>query len=105
MNSSSFPNDTKHLGQYIRVSHRVGQAMSFWILTETGRVLSRSSVQALLDDELKEETVKSLIHHYDLSINHHIGDNNISVQQKVPKNALYLQDEHNILSEPFEPEV
>jgi hypothetical protein len=52
MNPGSYPTDNKHLGRWIGVSHQVGQAMCFWILTETGRVLSHSSVQALSPDEL-----------------------------------------------------
>lgn len=105
MNPSLYPMDNKHLGQWIGVSHRVGQAMCFWILAETGRVLSRSSVQALSPDELLDNNIKNMLHRYDLSVDHHIGDNNVSIKLKVPKNCTYIQDEDDLYSKPFDPSV
>jgi len=46
-----------------------------------------------------------MLHRYDLSVDHHIGDNNISIQLKVPKNRTYIQDEDDLYSKPFDPSV
>ena len=40
------------LGRWLGPSHRVGQAMCFYLLTETGKIISRSSVRRLSDDEM-----------------------------------------------------
>jgi hypothetical protein len=50
MYNASFPDDRKLIGHWLGVSHQVGQAMCFWILSDTGKVLSRSSVQAISDE-------------------------------------------------------
>lgn len=41
---ATFPDSNKNLGRWIGASHRVGQAMCFWIRTEAGTVNSRSSL-------------------------------------------------------------
>jgi hypothetical protein len=79
--------------------------MCFWILTENGKVVSRSSVQALTKEELNDTNIKSIIHRYDLSVDHHIGDNNVSVRLNLPKNATYIQVEDDIMNTPYEPVI
>ena len=39
------------LGRWIGVSHKVGQQMSYWILTISGHVISCVTVQRLTEDE------------------------------------------------------
>ena len=41
------------------VSHRVGNLMSYWILTISGRVRSRTTVQRITDLELSTDDLKS----------------------------------------------
>ncbi len=74
MDNASFPESRKDLGRWIGVSHRVGQAMCFWILTWNGTVISRSSVQAVNPDELKTDTIKDQIQASDRSIKTEIGN-------------------------------
>jgi hypothetical protein len=42
LDSATFPNDKKKLGRWLGVSHHVGQAMCFWILTDNATVISRT---------------------------------------------------------------
>jgi len=60
LDNASFQESRKELGRWLGVSHRVGQAMCFWILTGNGTVISRSSVQALNPDELRTEDKQSI---------------------------------------------
>jgi len=57
LDGDSFPNDKKKLGHWLGVSHRVGQAMCFWILTENVTIISRTSVQAVTRDELNSTVI------------------------------------------------
>lgn len=57
---TQFLEQTLCLGRWLGVAHNVGQAMTYWILTEKGTVLARSSVTALSkvekhDVQLKEQ--------------------------------------------------
>jgi hypothetical protein len=47
----------------------VGQAMCFWVLTDKANVISRTSVQAISNDELKGDAFKNLLNSFDNSIN------------------------------------
>ena len=47
--------DTPKLGQWLGVSHKIGTIKSYWILTEWGKVISRTTVQHMTTLELKEE--------------------------------------------------
>lgn len=94
INSSSYPNDNKLIGRWLGVSHRVGQAMCFWILNENGGVLSRSSVQAISKHELETVGITNALKQFDLSIENLLNVNNVSanIQPPIDMNPLYVID-------------
>ena len=47
--------DAPKLGWLLGVSNRTGTIMSYWILTEWGKVISRTTVECMATLELKEE--------------------------------------------------
>jgi hypothetical protein len=52
-----FPDDPKKLGQWIGVAHDVGSPMTFWILPASCKVLARSTVIPLSQDEMDDPLV------------------------------------------------
>ena len=69
-----FPGDTKKLGRWIGVAHDVGSPMTFWVLPTTCKVLARSTVSALTDDDLANPVVQTRIVELDEEIKSRIGD-------------------------------
>lgn len=53
------------VGRWLGVSHRVGNLMSYWILTTNGHVISRTTVQWITNLELQTNEVKELCKSYD----------------------------------------
>ena len=53
------------LGQCLGVSHRVGIALCYWIISEKGKVLSQTTVQHLTAEEPRDPDVQERIrdHH------------------------------------------
>ena len=47
-----FPDDSRKLGRWIGVAHDVGSPMTFWVLPPSCKVIARSTVTPLMDDEL-----------------------------------------------------
>jgi hypothetical protein len=93
IDNASFPESRKELGRWLGVSHRVGQAMCFWILTGNGTIVSRSSVQALSKDELCIDSIQNQIQTFDQAINAKIGNHINSLDLPVPnKQPLYILD-------------
>ena len=43
--------DNPKIGRWLGVSHRVGTEMSYWVLTNTGKIISRTTVQHLSTTE------------------------------------------------------
>jgi len=50
LDNNSFPDDNKRLGSLLGVSHRVGQAMCFWVLTDNVTVISKMYLQGVSKD-------------------------------------------------------
>jgi hypothetical protein len=75
LDGASFPNDKKKLGRWLGVSHRVGQAMCFWVLTDNVTVISRTSVQAVTRDELNTTVICDRLYDLDQRIENRIGNN------------------------------
>jgi hypothetical protein len=57
--SPSFPEDEEIYGHWLGPADNVGQAMCYWILKENGKVVARSTVRPLADEELRDENEKA----------------------------------------------
>ena len=52
---------TKRLGRWLGVSHRVGSDLCYWLVTDSGQVVSKTSVEHVTrDDYLHEDTKKRI---------------------------------------------
>jgi hypothetical protein len=56
-----FPEQRRKLARWIGIAHRVGQALCYWILPESGRPLARTTIQAVSQDELATQVIKDQI--------------------------------------------
>ena len=66
--------DTKPiLGQWLGVSHRVGSAICYWILSEKGKVLSRTTVQNITPEEQGDLDFQERIRDYHGSLEDALG--------------------------------
>ena len=76
-------------GRWLGVSHRVGNLMSYWILTITGRVISRTTVQRVTNLEHATDEVKQRCIEYDKRVNELLKDANHIIPQG---DDIQLQD-------------
>ena len=56
---AEYPNELKRKGRWLGVAHRDGQGMCYYILTESSKVIVRSTVSGLEEDEGAVEDVAS----------------------------------------------
>jgi Reverse transcriptase (RNA-dependent DNA polymerase) len=68
------------LGRWLGVSHRVGPAMSYWILTHGGHIVSRTTVQRVTNLELQTVDNKRMIRDFDRDIVRRLADDNHVIQ-------------------------
>ena len=52
-------------GRWLGVSHRIGSLMSYYLLTQTGSVISRTTVQRVTNLEVQIDDHKALFAEYD----------------------------------------
>ena len=63
-------------GRWLGVSHRGGNLMSYWILTENGRVISRTTVQRVTNLEQGTIEVRERMKNYNESVSNFLKDAN-----------------------------
>jgi hypothetical protein len=56
------------IGRWLGVSHRVGGLMSYWVLTQTGSVISRTTVQRVTNLEKETDEMRASINEFDTEI-------------------------------------
>jgi YD repeat-containing protein len=67
--------------------------MCFWILTENGTIISRSSVQAITPDKLTTDSIREQLVIYDQAINGKLGNHINSLDLPITnKQSLYILD-------------
>ena len=66
------------LGRWLGVSHRIGTIMSFWILTSSGKVLSRTTVQRVTNLELQVDENKAKCVAFTTAIDQQVGGNDLA---------------------------
>ena len=67
-------------GRWLGVSHRVGNLMSYWILTNTGRIVSRTTVQRVTNLEQGTDEVRQRMKEFDANIRELLKDQNHVLQ-------------------------
>jgi hypothetical protein len=107
-----FPEDAKKLGHWIGVAHDVGSSMTFWVLTASCKVIARSTVSSLTEDERADPVVQTRMAELDLSIKEKIGDSLrdkevsadiMGISPEVPDDIFLPDDDAEF--EPAEPEA
>ena len=49
----AYPQDSIKLGRWLGIAHNVGSAIIYWVLTENGKIIPRSIVRLLKEEEKK----------------------------------------------------
>jgi hypothetical protein len=86
--ANAFPEDKRLIGRWIGVAHRVGQAMCYWILPESGIPIARTTIQSFTADEIATEEVQKALKAYDDLIQSKIGDAVLENELPVPMQGM-----------------
>ncbi len=77
------------------MAHRIGQAMCYWLLPESGVPIARTSIQAISQDELKSDALRTQLRVYDLKIDD-VLQNLTTTTPNSPIFKLYREDEEEL---------
>ena len=62
------------LGRWLGISHRIGSLMSYWVLTQKGNVISRTTVSRVTNLEMQIDSTKSHLQEFDTAITDRLND-------------------------------
>ena len=79
------------VGRWLGIAHRVGSDMTYWILTESGKVIARSTVQHITTTDMATDDMKVKIATFDANLLTRLDDENFQIA--LPNHMFYLQDD------------
>jgi hypothetical protein len=89
---ANFPSPKLHLARWLGVAHRVGQALCYWMITKSGKVIARTTIRALTKDELATEAVQMDLANFDNLVLDYFKNNIFPLEETV-SDFLFAQDE------------
>jgi hypothetical protein len=68
--------DQQLLGRWLGIAHRIGSDMTYWIMTQSGNVIARSTVQHVTISDLTNPAVKEVMASFDTAVDQRLDDEN-----------------------------
>jgi hypothetical protein len=83
----------KLLGRWLVVSHRVGSDLCYWIVIDSGQVVSKTSVEHVTHDDYLNEDMKAKVKDFEKKLREHLDDSNIFLFQGEDGVALKMLED------------
>ena len=74
-------------GRWLGVVHRIGSLMSYWILTQTGSVIARTTVQRVTILEYQVDENKDIFREFDLEIKKRLNEQDLPLEVDKPSTS------------------
>jgi Reverse transcriptase (RNA-dependent DNA polymerase) len=87
-------NEQARIGRWLGIAHRVGSDMTYWILTESGKVIARSTVQHITTSDIGTDAIRDRVSTFDATLLTHLSDENFHIDH--PNPVFYLQDDVDV---------
>ncbi|KAI2490038.1 Reverse transcriptase (RNA-dependent DNA polymerase) [Fragilaria crotonensis] len=84
-------NEQARPGRWLGIAHRIGSDMTYWILTESGRVIARSTVQHITITDMAVDAISDRVARFDTTLLTNLSDENFQIHD--PNPVFYLQDD------------
>jgi hypothetical protein len=92
----NFTDATRQLARWLGVSHRVGSNLSCWLITKSGKIISKTSVEHVTRDGYLQADKKKEIESFNRTLEASLNDANFIVDGGDGEfDSLYLQDIDN----------
>jgi hypothetical protein len=78
------------IGRWLGIAHRVRSDMTYWVLTKSGRIIARSTVQHITTTDMQQEAIRQLMEVFDTSITARFADEHFVLLEP---GLFYLDDD------------
>jgi hypothetical protein len=83
------------LGRWLGISHRVGSDLCYWIVTDSGQVVSKTSVEHVTRKDYLSEDTKAKVKEFEKKLGEHLDDSNFILQGEDDVDLKMLEDLDN----------
>mgnify|MGYP003321204368 FL=1 len=91
LDNPDITDNARQLGRWLGISHRIGSDLTYWILTESGKVISCSTVQHVIASEQQSPTIKSMIDQFNSNVHSRLDDISFT-DDTIQHSSPYIQD-------------
>ncbi len=82
-NKPNINDEMKWLGRWLGMSHHVGSDLCYWIVTDSGQVVSKMSVEHVTGEDYLSEDTKVKVKDFEKKPWEHLDDSNFILQVKI----------------------
>ena len=87
-----FSENTRRLARWLGVSHRIGSDLCYWLITGSGKIISKTSVEHVIrDDHLNKDTMAE-IERFQQQLDESLDDANFAVENDAEYESMFLDD-------------
>ena len=72
--------DPKRLARWLGISHRIGSDLCYWLITESGQIISKSSIQHVIKDNFINPDIKVTIENFNKRLVKRLDDSSHHVE-------------------------
>jgi hypothetical protein len=83
---------TRRLARWLGVSHRIGSDLCYWLTAESGRIISKTSVEHVTRDDYLNEDKKADIDKFNEKLPTVVDDTNFQVEGERTFESMYMDD-------------
>ena len=87
-----FTDYTRRLARWLGVSHRVGSDLCYWLITESGKIISKTSVEHVTRNDYLQEDLKKEIEEFNERLEQCLSDENFMIEGDGRFDSMYLDD-------------
>ena len=83
---------TCQLARWLGISHRVGLDLCYWLITESSKIISKTSVEHITHDDYLQADKKAKIEEFNTRLEESLSDAYFVIKGKGEYDSLYLDD-------------
>ena len=91
MASNDTSTDPRQLGQWLGISHRIGSALCYWVLTKSRKVIPSTTVQHVTQEDNTHPDTHNRIQAFDVTVQERLSNTNL-VSNDIEGASPYIQD-------------
>jgi hypothetical protein len=88
----NFTDNTRQLAHWLGVSHRVGSDLSYWLITKSCKIISKTSVEHVTHDDYLQTDKKAEIEAFNCRLEESLDDANFMIDGEGEFDSMYLDD-------------